>query len=115
MERTVETNDRLADARRHVAALKGFYIHATVFVLVMLLLLAVNIVTTSPWWVQWPFLGWGIGLTGHAIGVFGRFPGFAKNWEARQIKAYLDKTPAGGKPPAAAPTGKLPGTKPFER
>lgn len=86
------TADKLAEAQRHVAALKGFYIHGTVFVLVNLLLLAVNIVTASPWWVQWPFAGWGIGLLGHAIAVFGRAPRFAKDWEARQIKAYMDKT-----------------------
>lgn len=89
----METTDKLADARRHVAALKGFYIHLTAFVLVNLLLLAINILTASPWWVEWPFLGWGIGLLGHAIAVFGQAPDFAKNWEARQIKSYMDKTP----------------------
>ncbi len=89
----MDTDTRLVEAHRHVTALKGFYVHMTVFVLVMLLLLVINAVTGSPWWVQWPFLGWGIGVAGHAMGVFGQVPRFAKSWEAKQIKTYLDKNP----------------------
>ena len=40
---------RLAHARRRVAALKGFYIHLSVFALVLLGLLAVNSATGGPW------------------------------------------------------------------
>ena len=99
----MDDNHRLRDAKNHVAALKGFYIHLAVFILVMLLLLAVNVATATPWWVQWPLLGWGIGLIGHAVGVFGRVPVIARDWEARQVAAYMAKNTGGDKPPAKPP------------
>ena len=77
----------LALARRHVAAIKGFYIHFAVFVLVMSLLLTINATTGPGWWVQWPFLGWGAGLLAHAFVVFGRSPRLFVNWEARKVDA----------------------------
>jgi hypothetical protein len=49
-------------ARRRMA----LYIHATVFALVMLLLVVINLLTTPrELWVMWPFFGWGIGLSLH--------------------------------------------------
>lgn len=79
-------------AKRQVAAIKGFYIHLAVFVLVIALLLAINMATGPLWWVQWPFLGWGVGVIGHAFAVFGRAPGTASRspgivarWEQRKI------------------------------
>jgi hypothetical protein len=68
----MEDQDRLRNAKRQVARLKGFYIHLTVFVLVMIGLTAINVYLGQPYWVLWVLLGWGIGLIGHAIGVFGR-------------------------------------------
>jgi fatty acid desaturase len=57
-------------AKRADLAVKGFSIHAIVFVCVMLGLLVVNIGTGDGWWVQWPLIGWGAGLAGHALAVF---------------------------------------------
>ena len=54
--------ERLALAKRQVGAIKGFYIHLAVFVLVMAVLLAANASVGTRWWVQWPFFGWGIGV-----------------------------------------------------
>ena len=48
--------DTLSQARRRVEAIKGFYIHLVVFFLVIALLLAINSVGSSAWWVQWPAL-----------------------------------------------------------
>ena len=44
----------------------ALYLHAALFVSVILLLAAINLSTTprNPW-VLWPFLGWGIGLLLH--------------------------------------------------
>ena len=80
-------NANLKLARRQVAAIKGFYIHLAVFLLVMGILLAVNATTGSGWWVQWPFLGWGAGLLAHAGVVFGRSPRAIANWETRKVEA----------------------------
>ncbi len=89
-------------ARKRVAQLKGFYIHAMVYVLVNLFLTTVSInarmgngegfdealfdldIFVTP-------LFWGIGLAFHAVRVFGYSPFFSKDWEARQIQKYMEE------------------------
>lgn len=44
----------------------GLRVHAIVFVLSMVLLLILNALLGSPYWVQWVLLGWGSGLAIHA-------------------------------------------------
>lgn len=43
----------------------GFHVHAFVFVLTMVLLVAINLWTGPPYWVLWVLLGWGMGLLTH--------------------------------------------------
>jgi hypothetical protein len=89
----MDEHEKLVRARQQVEALTGFYIHLVVFVLVMLVLLAVNwLATPDVWWVQWPFLGWGIGVAGHALLVFDSgAPGFITTWQLRKIRELKDK------------------------
>lgn len=54
----------------------GFRIHAIVFVPIIALLLVINLLTGSPYWVLWVLLGWGIGLFAHWFFVLG--PGARK-------------------------------------
>jgi 2TM domain len=85
-------HEKAARAAKQVEALTGFYIHLVVFVLVMVVLLAVNwLATPSVWWVQWPFLGWGIGIAAHGLAVFGNMPNFITNWQLRKIKELKDR------------------------
>jgi hypothetical protein len=58
-------------ARKRAGAKLGWYIHATVFVLVNLGMFAVSYLGFSrrPWSVA-PLLGWGAGLLLHGISVF---------------------------------------------
>lgn len=58
-------------ARRRAGAKLGWYIHATVFLLVNLFLLALSRYGFGqrPWSV-FPVLGWGLGLVLHGISVF---------------------------------------------
>ncbi|MBT4277889.1 Pr2TM family membrane protein [Candidatus Falkowbacteria bacterium] len=45
-----------------------FYVHLVVYVLVNILLIVVNLITTPEnLWFYWPILGWGIGIIGHYI------------------------------------------------
>jgi hypothetical protein len=81
----------LAQARRHVAALRGFYIHATVYCGVIGLLFVINFLTGRPWWFVWPAIGWGIGLAFHAFGVYGKDTLFGREWEERKVREYLDQ------------------------
>jgi hypothetical protein len=88
---TLNEQEKLARAKRQVAAIKGFYIHLFVFVVVMTTLFAINLATTGIWWVQWPFFGWGIGVLAHAVAVFGRMPSVIQKWETRKIQELKDK------------------------
>ena len=83
--------EKFARAKRHVEAIKGFYIHLVIFALVLTLLAVINYATGSPWWVQWAFFGWGIGVVGHAIGVYGRSPRLFEDWERRKLKKLMEE------------------------
>ena len=56
-----------ARARRRVGRKTGFYIHALVFVLVNLGLVAIHAVSGQPRWAHFPLWGWGLGLAIHGI------------------------------------------------
>ena len=86
-------HEKTAKAAQQVEAITGLYIHLVVFALVMVLLLVVNWVTLEDgiWWVQWPFLGWGLGVVLHALAVYGTTPQFITNWQLRKIKELKDK------------------------
>lgn len=48
---------------------RAFMIHLGVFCLTMCVLLALNLTDHHTWWVQWPFIGWGVGLFLHGLAV----------------------------------------------
>ena len=83
--------EKYAAAKAHVAALKGFYIHLIVFAAVMTGLIAADFVGGGKWWVQWPLIGWGIGLSFHAYMVFARRGHTVSDWEEKKIKETLSK------------------------
>ena len=59
-------------ARRRLVAEKGFYVHLVTYVAVISGLFIINALTGSGrWWFVWPAIGWGIGLTIHALSTFG--------------------------------------------
>jgi fatty acid desaturase len=64
-----EEIDRLA--RKRAGAKMGWYIHATVYVLVNLLIFSLSQYAfgNRPWSLG-PLLGWGVGLVLHGISVF---------------------------------------------
>lgn len=64
-----QTLDRIA--RRRAGAKLGFYIHATVYLMVNAALYAINDrYTPSVAWNVWPLMGWGLGLAFHGLAVF---------------------------------------------
>jgi len=83
---------RYERAKQRVKALKDFYRHLAVYVLVNALLLVINLVTTPFYlWFYWPLLGWGIAVLLHAASFFGGGRFFGKDWEERKIKEILEK------------------------
>jgi hypothetical protein len=87
-----QEQQRYERARARVQEIRGFYIHATVYVLVNIGLFVINLLVGGAWWFYWPLLGWGIGLVAHAVGVFvfgGRGP-WGEDWEERKTREMMD-------------------------
>lgn len=58
-------------ARERAKAKFGFYLHAVVFIAVMLLLFGINLATSPEvLWVFWPLIGWGFAVALHGAVVF---------------------------------------------
>lgn len=62
-------------ARRRVNQKMGFYIHATVYLLVNLGLAAINFAGGGKAWHLWPLAGWGLGLAIHGFVTFASLNG----------------------------------------
>lgn len=83
-----EENNAYLRAKKRVAELKGFYINLTSYCIVIPTSALINY--NIFWGFQWfwfPMLGWGLGLSFHAFGVFG----YGKSWEERKIQELLNK------------------------
>ena len=76
-----------------VKELKEFYGHLISYVIVNIVLIIINLLTSpGHLWFYWPTIFWGIGILFHASKVFilkGRFLG--KEWEERKIKEIMGK------------------------
>lgn len=86
---TPEDRARLVAARRHMEAVKGFYIHAAIYLIVNAGLIAINAATSSQWWAQWPIIGWGLLLAGHWVAVYRPFRLFSETWERKRVDDYM--------------------------
>lgn len=77
-------------ARKRAGAKLGWYLHATVYVLVNLVIFAMSRYAfgTRPWSV-FPLLGWGLGLALHGISVFvlGKGSGLRERMVQREREA----------------------------
>ena len=92
-EGTMSTQEtRYQSAKKRVEALRGFYVHLTVYVLINLLLCAINLLTSpDSLWFYWPLLGWGIAVALHALRVFGAGRWFGADWEEKKIGEMIEK------------------------
>ena len=81
---------RYERARKKVEALKGFYIHLTIYCIMVPVFLYLNYISTSFPWSLFPILGWGWGIIGHAAETFGWNPIFNKKWESRKIEELME-------------------------
>ena len=80
-----------AEAKKQVKAMTGFYGHLAIYALVIETLTVIYAVTGDRWWAQWSPMGWGIGLLGYAISVFGKTPAFPSNWQVRKVHELANK------------------------
>ena len=82
---------RYQKAKERVEAIKGFYGNLTAYCIVIPFLIWLNFNTTSFPWVIFPILGWGFGLTMHAMEAFGYNPLWGKRWEEKKIRELMEK------------------------
>jgi hypothetical protein len=79
-------------AKKRVGELRGFYEHLIAYVVVNIMLIIINLVTSpDTLWFYWVTVFWGIGVIWHAISVFGKRSKLGKNWEDKKIKEIMEK------------------------
>jgi len=77
-------------AKEKVEKIKGFYIHFSIYLIMIPVFIWINIKSTSFPWAMFPILGWGFGVAGHASEAFEWHPVFNKRWEERKIRELMD-------------------------
>lgn len=91
-QETFISEKRYKMAKKRVESLKGFYIHFSIYLLLLPVFVYLNYISgTSFPWALFPIVGWGIGVAGHAAETFNYNPFFGKNWEERKIRELMDK------------------------
>jgi hypothetical protein len=86
-----EQEIKYQNAKKRVEALRGFYVHLGVYVVVNLLLFFINMIASPDrLWFFWPLTGWGIGFVIHALSVFGFVPRLGADWEERKIREFME-------------------------
>lgn len=83
-------NDTLSakEARRRARALREFYAHLTVYVIMNVLFFTIDVLTPGKMWFYWPLIGWGIGIAFHGVSVFASSRLFGEEWEERKFQEY---------------------------
>ncbi len=83
--------DPYKEARRRVKAKKEFYRHLTTYIIFSVFFFLLNVATGGGVWFIYPVLGWGLGLAGHYVNVFG-MPGAgpgSDEWEERELEREM--------------------------
>ena len=76
----------------YVRDIKGFYTHLVIYLVVIGILTALNLIRRPDHiWVTWPAIGWGIGVLMHGLNVFEIINLFGPRWEKRQIDKRLNR------------------------
>lgn len=89
---TPEEEKLYKEAKRKVRRIKRFYSNVASYFAVGIFLTFVNWYTNPDhWWVKWVWIGWGIGIFFHALGLYKRNLLFSADWEERKIKEEMEK------------------------
>ena len=97
MENSNLEEQKYIRAKKKVKAVKGFYVHLTVYIIINLFLIITSVIAGGGWnnfW-QWQTYNtaifWGIGIAFHAFNVFGMNFLLGSNWEEKKIKEIMNK------------------------
>lgn len=78
-------------AKEQVKKEREFHGNLISYIVIIPALAIFNYLTSNFPWVLFPIFGWGLGVTIHAMSVYGWNPFFGKNWEERKIKDLMKK------------------------
>jgi transcriptional regulator with XRE-family HTH domain len=79
-------------ALRKARKLRGFYVHAMQYAVVIPVLVAINFFSGASYpWALWPAIGWGMGLLFHGLRVHDKIPFLGAEWEKRQVEKQLGR------------------------
>lgn len=92
---TCSNSEKLERAKRKVRRIKGFYIHALVYLLVNLLIIFSNGFAEKNGFADmdsyYTAILWGFGLLAHGLTVFGPQMILGDDWEERKIREMMNK------------------------
>lgn len=78
-------------AWRRVKALRLFYSHLTVYVVLNIVILLIDVSTPGEVWFYKVLLGWGLLLALHAAYTYELLPWSSDNWERRKVQELVDE------------------------
>ncbi|PKP13101.1 MAG: hypothetical protein CVU08_07030 [Bacteroidetes bacterium HGW-Bacteroidetes-3] len=79
-------------AKKNVEKVKRFYSDFLAYIVVIPFLIFINLRFSPEFqWFWFPMIGWGIGLTFHALAAFNHNLIFGKGWEDRKIKEFIER------------------------
>ncbi len=79
-------------ARRQAREIRGFYIHLTIYCIVIPVIIAINFIFVPDfYWFPFTVFGWGTGLLFHFMEVKKFTPFMGKGWEDKKIQELMDK------------------------
>jgi hypothetical protein len=91
IQETYISEKKYQRAKKRVEELKGFYVHITIYLIMVPVFIYLNYRSTGFPWAIFPIVGWGFGVMGHAMEVFNYNPFLGKDWEERKLREFMDK------------------------
>ncbi|MCU0631903.1 MAG: 2TM domain-containing protein [Methanolinea sp.] len=86
------TDESRERAKKRLDEVKGFYSHLSIFLIINVILILINVLTSpGQWWFYWVTIFWGIGLIFHASQVFGKGKILSSEWEEKKIQQYMEE------------------------
>lgn len=80
------------EAIEYVQNLKGLYVHAILFAVIIPCLFVLNLVISpNDLWILYVIIAWLAGLGIHAVAMFGMFSVFGADWEQRQFQKRMNQ------------------------
>jgi len=89
--------DKISERRAAMQyeAIRGFYVHFSIYVLVGLVLVLVNVLFSEKMWAHFALGGWGAGILAHAYCAFVTTPKRLATWEAAALaRAQASSAPS---------------------